>query len=138
VAAHTGLQCKAKPIIACFLPSVQTTAVATEAQDTFPMHLTYYAGLEARADMVFASGSLKVTTSNCVTTLFSDASTVNVVIASEHVAKGLVDPASDATCVIIQRVFACAWSPGIEVSHSAIYGSEVELPVALLGQPSLG
>jgi len=49
---------------------------------------------------VLASGSLKATTSNGIITLFSDVSIINVVVSSEHVVKGVVDPASDATCVI--------------------------------------
>jgi hypothetical protein len=93
-----------------------TTAIATDAQDTFPMHLSYYAGLEARAvqddDMVLASGSLKATTSNGAITLFSDASTINVVVSSEHVAKGVVDPASDATCVITTTGVCLRLEPG--------------------------
>jgi hypothetical protein len=53
-------------------------------------------GMVRDDDMVLASGLLKATTFNGVITLFSGVSTINV----EHVAKGVVDPASDATCVI--------------------------------------
>jgi hypothetical protein len=93
-----------------------TSAVATEEQDTYPLHVSYYAGVEPRAaqdeDMVLASGSLKVTFSNGVVTLFSDASTMNVVVASKHVSKGVVDPASDATCIISTTGICLHIEPG--------------------------
>ena len=63
-------------------------------------------------DMVLASGSLKVTFSNGVVTLFSDASTVNVVVTSKHISKGVVDPASDATCIISTTGICLRIEPG--------------------------
>jgi hypothetical protein len=57
-------------------------------------------GVEPRAvqneDVVLASGSLKVTYSNRFVTLFSDTSTVNVIVAAENAMN--VDPASNANC----------------------------------------
>lgn len=93
-----------------------TSTVATEGQDTYPLHVSYYAGVELRAaqdeDMVLASGLLKVTFSNGIVTLFSDASTVNIVVASKHVSKGVIDPASDATCIISTTGICLCIEPG--------------------------
>jgi hypothetical protein len=78
------------------------------------MHLSYYPGVEPRAvqdeDMVLALGSLKVTYSNRIITLFSDASTVNVIVAAENVMS--VDPASDVTCVIATTGLCLCLEPG--------------------------
>lgn len=93
-----------------------TSAVSTDNDDSFALHLSYYPGIEPRAvqdeDIVLASGSLRVVFSNGIMTLFSDATSLNVVVDAEHVSKGVVNPASNTTCVISTTGMCLRTEPG--------------------------
>lgn len=114
-----------------------TSAVSTDDDDSFALHLSYYPGIEPRAvqdeDIVLASGSLRVVFSNGIMTLFSDATSLNVVVGAEHVSNGVVNPASNSTCVISATGMCLRTEPGDRgfVMETGAWSTEVRTDLHL-------
>jgi len=103
-----------EPVLDAKRLTIHTAIAASNDNSTTPLILTYWPGSEPRAagidDTVLVSGSARFTASNNVLTAFSEASFVNVIIASEN--SSAVDPASDATAIFFLTGMVLMIAPG--------------------------